>query len=336
MVSIIARCPRAAIAGRSGWPAACLLALGWCAASLAADEPSPAIDAGTIRGKVMCGYQGWFRCPGDGSNQGWIHWSRDSRRIAASTLTFEMWPDMGECAADECFAASGFTYPDGSPAALFSSANSKTVLRHFQWMRDYGIDGGVAAAFRRRLTRRAFPGSLSLAAAYGRPRGRRRRRDEACLGAVVRCVRHAGGATFFSAERRLEENGRRKDRPASALPAHRRAAGRSGLGFLSRQSRHRDDSRAGRQADRFLSCPRTVSGLPGGRWRLGLAQQSGPAVASMLPPVRRLRALECRQLFDRCRGGQTRHDELLGRRPARVSAQRNVLDPVGLPGLQLG
>ena len=35
----------------------------------------------------------------------------------------------------------GFTYPDGSQAELFSSDNARTVLRHFEWMRDYGIDG---------------------------------------------------------------------------------------------------------------------------------------------------------------------------------------------------
>ncbi|HOS93774.1 MAG TPA: hypothetical protein PLQ54_10710 [Armatimonadota bacterium] len=52
----------------------------------------PVVDATTIRGKVMCGYQGWFRCPGDAANMGWVHWSRDSARIAPDTLTFEMCP----------------------------------------------------------------------------------------------------------------------------------------------------------------------------------------------------------------------------------------------------
>jgi hypothetical protein len=32
-------------------------------------------------------------------------------------------------------------YPDGQPAELFSSDNARTVMRHFEWMRDYGIDG---------------------------------------------------------------------------------------------------------------------------------------------------------------------------------------------------
>jgi hypothetical protein len=100
-----------------------------------------AVDTASLRGKVMCGYQGWFRCPGDPANLGWIHWSRQSDCIALELLTFEMWPDMTDYSAPERYPAPGFTYPDGRPAELFSSENARTVLRHFEWMRDYGIDG---------------------------------------------------------------------------------------------------------------------------------------------------------------------------------------------------
>jgi len=89
----------------------------------------------------MCGYQGWFRCPDDTAKMGWIHWSRDSRRIAPGLLTFEMWPDMADYSATERYPAPGFTYPGGRQAELFSSDSAPTVLRHFEWMRDYGIDG---------------------------------------------------------------------------------------------------------------------------------------------------------------------------------------------------
>jgi hypothetical protein len=99
------------------------------------------IDTTTLRHKVLCGYQGWFRCPGDPAKVGWRHWSRDAKKIGPDTLTFEMWPDMTEYADDEKYPAPGFTYPDGKPAHLFSSANPRTVDRHFAWMRQYGIDG---------------------------------------------------------------------------------------------------------------------------------------------------------------------------------------------------
>ena len=72
---------------------------------------------------------------------GWIHWSRDSKRFAPELLTFEMWPDVSDYSAAERHPAPGFTHLDGRQAELFSSDNSGTVLRHFEWMRDYGIDG---------------------------------------------------------------------------------------------------------------------------------------------------------------------------------------------------
>jgi len=99
------------------------------------------VDARSLRGKVMCGYQGWFRCPGDSAKQGWIHWSRDSGRLVPETLTFEMWPDMTEYAAQERFTVPGFSGVDGAQSCLFSSDQPGTVQRHFEWMRNYGIDG---------------------------------------------------------------------------------------------------------------------------------------------------------------------------------------------------
>ncbi|CAN5899607.1 hypothetical protein BH23PLA1_BH23PLA1_11530 [soil metagenome] len=103
--------------------------------------PAALIDATTMRQKVLCGYQGWFRCPGDPAVEGWRHWSRDAKRIAPETLTFEMWPDLSESEEDEQYPAPGFTHPDGRPAHLFSSAHPRTVQRHFRWMAEHGLDG---------------------------------------------------------------------------------------------------------------------------------------------------------------------------------------------------
>jgi hypothetical protein len=109
-----------------------------------ADEPTkapPPIDATTLHHKVLCGYQGWFRCPGDPAGEGWRHWSRNARRMTPDTMAFEMWPEMTEYTAEEKYPAPGFTHPDGGKAHLFSSAHPLTVQRHFAWMRQYGIDG---------------------------------------------------------------------------------------------------------------------------------------------------------------------------------------------------
>jgi hypothetical protein len=99
------------------------------------------IDSSSLQGKVLCGYQGWFRCPGDAADMGWVHWSRDSKQLTPEKLTFEMWPDVSEFPANEVFTAPGFTDAAGKPMSLFSSDHPGTVQRHFEWMRDHGIDG---------------------------------------------------------------------------------------------------------------------------------------------------------------------------------------------------
>lgn len=96
------------------------------------------VDATTLSGKTMAGYQGWFRTPGDRvGNNGWSHlFNRDLTRPG-----FDTWPDMSEYKKDEKTAVPGFTYPNGSQAYLYSGQNAKAVLRHFEWMKQYGIDG---------------------------------------------------------------------------------------------------------------------------------------------------------------------------------------------------
>ncbi|TWT56632.1 glycoside hydrolase family 71/99-like protein [Allorhodopirellula solitaria] len=125
-----------------------MLFAAWLAISplRAADPPSP-IDATTLHHKVLCGYQGWFRCPDDIASRGWVHWSRDRDRITPQSLTFEMWPDMREYPTNATYAVPGFHCPDGTPAKLFSSADSETVSLHFRWMRQYGIDGALVQRF---------------------------------------------------------------------------------------------------------------------------------------------------------------------------------------------
>jgi hypothetical protein len=133
---------------------------------------APPIDPATLHHKVLCGYQGWFRCPNDPADEGWKHWSRSRQRIAPDTLTFEMWPDLSDFGDDEKYPARGFSHPDGKPAHLFSSANPKTVRRHFEWMKQYGIDGVFVQRFLVELGDRSFDTVLEhvreSAAATGR------------------------------------------------------------------------------------------------------------------------------------------------------------------------
>jgi len=103
------------------------------------------VDPRTLDGKVMCGYQGWFTAPGDGSGRGWSHYGRQGR-FDPDHCTIDLWPDVSELGEDERFAT-GFRHADGSVAQVFSSHCRKTVLRHFRWMQQYGLDGVFVQRF---------------------------------------------------------------------------------------------------------------------------------------------------------------------------------------------
>jgi hypothetical protein len=110
------------------------------------DGPStPGVDCSTLAGKVMCGYQGWFATPGDGSGRGWRHYGAKGY-FKPGSCSIDLWPDVRELADDEKYDTP-FRHRDGRVAQVFSSYNRKTVLRHFQWMKEYGIDGVFVQRF---------------------------------------------------------------------------------------------------------------------------------------------------------------------------------------------
>jgi len=105
------------------------------------------VDTTTLTGKVMCGYQGWFGAAGDNTNGsgGWRHWCRYKGPPSDTNITVDLWPDVSELDPDERFATDFML--DGKQADVFSSLKKATVLRHFQWMKDYGLDGVFVQRF---------------------------------------------------------------------------------------------------------------------------------------------------------------------------------------------
>lgn len=102
-------------------------------------------DPSTLEGKVLLGYQGWFRCPGGGAmGTNWSHWANGTP--TAASLVIDMYPDLREFEPGETCAVPGMTI-GANPAHLFSSGNSKTVDRHFRWMQQYGLDGVLVQRF---------------------------------------------------------------------------------------------------------------------------------------------------------------------------------------------
>ena len=102
------------------------------------------VDSSTLDGKVLFGYQGWFRTPGDGSHAGWSHWARGVP--SASSMTVDLYPDLTEFETKDLCPIPGETI-GAKQAYLFSSFNKNVVMRHFEWMKQYGLDGVLVQRF---------------------------------------------------------------------------------------------------------------------------------------------------------------------------------------------
>src|SRR3954447_17009666 len=79
------------------------------------------VDATTLDGKVLCGYQGWFNTPGDGTSFGFTHWGQGLERPQGGRFTVAMCPDVSEYAPADLREVPGLKMPDGSPARLYSA-----------------------------------------------------------------------------------------------------------------------------------------------------------------------------------------------------------------------
>jgi PA14 domain len=108
-----------------------------------AGPTTPGIDNSTLKGKVMVGYQGWFRTPNDPSDRGWVHWGDMTR----GQFNTDMWPDTSAYPASALDKADDVKTLSGKPGYLFSSAWPEVAKVHFQWMKENNIDGAFVQRF---------------------------------------------------------------------------------------------------------------------------------------------------------------------------------------------
>src|SRR5215831_4005343 len=69
------------------------------------------IDATTLDGKVLCGYQGWFNTPGDGTDFGFSHWGQRLEQ-PDGRFVVDMWPDLSEYDPADLHEVPGLKMPD--------------------------------------------------------------------------------------------------------------------------------------------------------------------------------------------------------------------------------
>jgi hypothetical protein len=138
----------------------------------AQSKHSAASEFPTYEGRVMCGYQGWFRAGDDGSGEGWSHYS-ERGTLTAATLHPDLWPDVSEY---EKTYPTTLTNLDGTTARVFSSYDQSTTDLHFKWMQQYGIDGvfvqrffgGLRSVESRKKSRVVLEHALNSSQKYGR------------------------------------------------------------------------------------------------------------------------------------------------------------------------
>jgi hypothetical protein len=101
------------------------------------------VDNSTLNHKFILGFMGWFSCPGDENVTGWAHshWFN-----AKSEASEDLLPDVSELPADER-CETGMTDQRKHPVEVFSDLRYPTVLRQFEWMRDYHLDGVALQRF---------------------------------------------------------------------------------------------------------------------------------------------------------------------------------------------
>jgi hypothetical protein len=133
---------------------------------------SPTSKYPSYDGLVMCGYQGWYRAPTDGSNMGWGHYALLGK-FDADNVHMDFWPDVSEY---EKTYPTALKNPDGSTARVFSPWDQSTTDVHFRWMQEYGIDGVFVQRFfdyvrtneARRRSRTVLQNALQSSEKYGR------------------------------------------------------------------------------------------------------------------------------------------------------------------------
>ncbi len=110
-------------------------------------EPVPIVTSSSyseFTGKSVAGYQAWFKT--GNATSGWTHWS-GTTPPQPNKLSFEVYPDVTEYLDTDLAQTALANLGNGIPSKLFNSVNKTVIDTHFQWMKNYGIDGAAVQRF---------------------------------------------------------------------------------------------------------------------------------------------------------------------------------------------
>ena len=294
---------------------------------------TPGVDASTLTGKVMCGYQGWHAAEGDG-------WAR-LVSLGPGGVQARMLQDRPLARRQRTRPrrtyATAFRHADGRPAEVYSAFNRKTVLRHFQWMREYGIDGVFVQRFVGEVSNPAGLRQFNTVLGHCREGANRNGRAYAVMYDLPGC---AAGRCSKRHGRLETAGGSDADHPRPGVPASPRQAGRGGLG-LWLQRRPKYTLAEGMELVRFLKDdPKyggntVMLGVPT-YWRtLDRDYGERPEDARTDPQGRHRQPLDRRPLRQRSEARNYAEKTLVGR-PRLVQGARQGLSAGGLSRASVG
>lgn len=104
------------------------------------------VRPGSLTGKVITGYQGWFSTPNDSYLNQWVHWFGSNTPDEAHA-SFDLYPDVSEYASSSLAQTNLPNYGDGTSAKLYASSKHDVIDTHFDWIQEYGIDGVALQLF---------------------------------------------------------------------------------------------------------------------------------------------------------------------------------------------
>jgi hypothetical protein len=110
-------------------------------------ESVPVVSASSyseFTGKSVAGYQLWFAA--GNATSGWVHWSGNTPPAANKTHV-EIYPDVSEYAETDLVQTALANLGNGTLSKLFTSSSKTVIDKHFQWMKEYGIDGAAVQRF---------------------------------------------------------------------------------------------------------------------------------------------------------------------------------------------
>lgn len=114
-----------------------------------APDFAPQTDLNNMQGKGVAGYQAWFHATDIRTDTGWGHWSNSGNLPAADNVHTEMYPYTADYTDNGAtLYQSGLGDLDnGDPALLFNSTDKEIIDTHFEWMKEYDIDGAAIQRF---------------------------------------------------------------------------------------------------------------------------------------------------------------------------------------------